>query len=121
MSKPYDNCLYQLYLHIINNDSTEFTANTIYNYLKTYHYSTANCCPVIGRIQSTSYDQQLLMIPFNFYQDINDKFNNDVIVDCVYINGNNIEGTPYDWLTFSCRNAVTNCNDTVIPLLDTSK
>lgn len=121
MSKNYNDCLYQLRCHIINTDSTPFSANMFYNYLKA-SYASARCFPVTGRIQSTNYDQQLLMIPFECYAvDPDPIYNNSVIVNCAYINGNNIEGTPYDYIQFSCRNAVTNCNDKVITLLDISE
>ena len=60
------------------------------------------------------------MIPFECYPS-SETYDNHVIVNCSYINGNNIEGNPYDWVDFSCRNAVTSCNDNVITLLDSSE
>ena len=117
MSKPYNNCLYQLYFHIINNSSTAFTANTLYDYLNT-HYDTVNRCPVVGRIESTQSDQKLLMIPFAFYANTSGSSDKDVTVSCTFIDGNNITGNPSDYLSFSCRNGVTACNDEVIELLN---
>lgn len=120
MSKPYNDCSYQLYFHIINDSSTEFTANTLYDYLNT-HYNTVNSCPVVGHIESTTYDQKLRMRPFSFYVKTNGSSNKDVIVNCMFIDGDNITGTPYEYIQFSCRNAVTTCNDEVITILDTSE
>lgn len=118
MSKLYNSCTYQLYFHIINTDSTQFTANTVYNYLNT-HYGLVSTCPVVGCIQSTTYDEKLLVIPYDFYADTSPSASdNQVVVECVFINGDNIEGNPANTLTFYCRNVVTNCHDTVIPLLN---
>ena len=117
MSKPYNNCAYQLYFHIINNSSTEFTANTLYDYLNT-HYNILNSCPVVGKIQSTQSDQKLRMLPFAFYADTSGTSNKDVTVDCVFIDGNNITGDPSEYLSFSCRNGVAVCNDEVTELLN---
>lgn len=55
MSKPYNDCSYQLYFRIINNGPLDFTTATFYTYLNTYH-SISDYCPVIGRIQSTRSD-----------------------------------------------------------------
>lgn len=120
MSKLYNDCFYQLYFHIINNSSTEFTANTLYDYLNTY-YNTLNRCPVVGHIESTMYDQKLRMRPFAFYASTSGSSNKDVIVSCMFIDGDNIIGNLSDELTFSCRNGVASCNDDVITILDSSK
>ena len=117
MSKLYNNCAYQLYFHIINNSSTEFTANMLYDYLNT-HYNIVNSCPVVGKIQSTQYVQTLLMIPYAFYADASGSSNKDVTVNCVFIDGNNITGDPWEYLYFSCRNGVAVCNDEVTELLN---
>ena len=116
MSQPYNNCLYQFYFRIINNSAIAFTTATFYDYLNTY-YSISKECPVIGRIESTQSDKKLLIIPFACYTS-SSSLDHSVLVYGSFIEGNNISGTPSDYVYFSCRAAVTACNDRVIPLLN---
>ena len=116
MSQPYNDGLYQFYFRIINNSSLAFTTATFYDYLNTY-YSISRQCPVICRIQSTQSDKKLLMIPFACYTS-SSSLDHSVLVSGSFIEGNNVSGTPSDYVYFSCRSAVTSCVDRVLPLLN---